>query len=83
VVYPQSGKMYLTQYKNNASVYGSEINLNTFVKKNLIKVTGYVYDFGTSLFDLKLNNFNFNKDLAYEKFDASGNSSFVIVVSGK
>jgi hypothetical protein len=21
---------------------------------------------GTSLFDLKLNNFNFNKDLAYE-----------------
>jgi hypothetical protein len=37
--------MYLTQYKNNASVYGSEINLNTFVNQNLIKVTGYVYDF--------------------------------------
>jgi hypothetical protein len=83
VVSSISGKMYLTQYKNNASVYGSEINLNTFVNQNLIKVTQLCLWFWTSLFDLKLNNFNFNKDLAYEKFDASGNSSFVKYLENK
>lgn len=79
-----SGKMYLTQYKNNATTYGSEIKLNTFVNQKPNKgYYGYVYDFGTNLYDLELNNFNYNKNLTYENIDASGTTSIVLVVSGK
>jgi hypothetical protein len=76
------GNTFLTLFKNANTMYGSEINLKTFVNQIPNKgFWGYIYDFDVAISDTYVNNFNQRKHLIYQNIDVNNITSVTTITT--